>query len=130
MWPAGRRWEAQGQVRRSPRWYADCLLDLVRRRARDDELARFVVHAHGALEKPAAEALRSALESAFSVGRGRPAEDGDVELQLCDRALPAMWPTVARLAPLLDHRGVDDVVVLDCHDEVQQQDAARAVTVT
>ena len=111
-----------GGGRRGVRWYADCLVDLVRHHAQKDPICRFVVHVHGALDFTFLEDLHRTLRQNFLEARGGVDDPLGVTLDTCDAALPAMWPQAARVATFLDHPSdMDTTVMVDIHDDLDKQ---------
>lgn len=120
-------WGAGGGGRRSVRWYFECLLETIEHGAREDARCRFLVHMHGALPDSTVEAFGAAMRAAFQRGRARGGGSQDahgVKVRLCDPRRPPMWPQAARVAPLVDHRGDDIVVLVDIHDDRRARERA------
>ena len=126
-WRSGADWSSGGNGRRSVRWYADCLHDLLYHHARADSTCRFVVHLHGAMT--CLDTLTASLRRAFEDGRAsalvRRRDPRGVTVRVCDARLPPMWPQAARAITLFDHPShADTVLLVDVHDDPRKQSAA------
>ncbi|KAL1528666.1 hypothetical protein AB1Y20_010003 [Prymnesium parvum] len=97
-WPEGASWlSTQGDRKRAPSWYADRVTELVELRAADGA-SSFVVHVHGSIDPLARAALLSRWRAAFERARGSKREEGGptLELVVCDKTMPPMWPAAMR----------------------------------
>ena len=130
-WPAGASWlSAHGDRKRAPSWYADRITELIELRAADGR-SSFLVHVHGAISPAMRSLLEERWQAAFRRARqasitqpgGRQPSDESLELVVCDKALPPMWPAAARIAPVFDHPGESAVIVIDVHDSLPKQTA-------
>lgn len=119
-------WNKGGGGRKSVRWYADSLLDMIHFYAHLDKTCRFVVHMHGAV--PILKGLMQSCKEAFYEGRllgGGEQDPHGVSFVLCDASLPAMWPQASRVATLFDYASQHDTTVLvDIHDDLTKQRSA------
>lgn len=117
-------WNKGGNTRKSPRWYADCLMDMIYHKSASDPTCRFIIHLHGAL--PNLEELALASRQCFAQGRrfgGGRQDPGGVRFLICENTMPAMWPQASRLLSLIDHPSHSDtVIVADIHDDLAMQD--------
>ena len=122
-------WDQDCSKRRSPAFYCECALDLVRTRAAEDANCRFIAHMHGRLGADERAAIEGGCRTAFEHGRGRAPTSEDLRFVYCDESRHCMWPQVARVAPLFDLADDEATVVLcDVHDPLlAQREAAAAL---
>ena len=120
VWPEDTAWDRRSGVkgRRSPRWYADCVTEMIQWHGRDGA-SSFVVHVHGALGSAVIAALEERWSRALALSCG--GVDERVTVAACARELHPMFPVAARAIPLLDSSCERLVLCLDVHDHLQQQ---------
>jgi hypothetical protein len=123
VWPEGVPWlgaAGSGGVkgRRAPRWYADCITEMILHFGNEGS---FVIHVHGALGTSVIKALAQQWRSAF----GQCAARGEsLSISVCDAKLHPMFPVSARAVPLLDSKDERLVLCVDVHDSLARQSEA------
>ncbi|RPF81946.1 MAG: hypothetical protein CBC65_001755 [Rhodothermaceae bacterium TMED105] len=116
-------WNKGGGGRKSVRWYADSLMDMIHFYAHSDATCRFVIHVHGALTilDGLIESCRESFREGRALGGGKQDSHG-VTFVVCDAYFPAMWPQATRVITLLDYTSEHDTTILvDIHDDLEKQ---------
>ena len=126
-WPEGAAWDDSGKEGRKhpPRWYADCITELILHYA-SDGVSSFVVHVHGALSSTVLRALEVRWQAAFDAARtaaGACGREGTESLSLfvCPESAHPMYPVAARASTLLDSTSERVVLCVDVHDSLERQ---------